>query len=621
MQTSNSAIFFLLVLFLLTNYNHISAQTERSEIEEKYKWDLSHIYSSDDDWRTDLEKSSKNVDFARFKDKLSNSPDSYFEYLTEMMGILEKFHKLNYYVLLKSYEDKRITKYDAMKGELMQRYGPLWAQLSELDQESSSLTADKIKEFCSLHTGLKKYEEWLLKNASLETPDTLTVAQKRINLEAERLVSHKKVFDHLITTELPYPTVELSNGEKAYIDDAGYTKYIYTANRSDREKVYKTFWTMYDGFKNTYTELLKAQVNFHIYKRNLYGFDSCLESELFGKGISAEKYEKILSEVNKNLETNHRYYKIKQRFLEVDTLRKWDNIGGGVNLTYSYEEAQELIYTALKLLGEEYLNILNTAFNNRWIDVYPNIGKRQGGTCGFVPIVHPYVLINFDGSYGLVRGLAHELGHAISNYFSDQHFSLPVHWSHSMLNEVESNVNEALLNHYMLSIIKDPDQRLIMLLQILEYYQQIFTSAKIAEFELAYHKHAENGKPFTSDVIKKLYLDIEKKYSGKYFRIEGDFDGIQWAWFHHLFKYDFYNYKYIIGLIAPVVISQDIINGSAGAVDKYLSYLGAGQSKNVDNLLLELGIDLNSSVPFDKTISAMNKLMDEVELILDKKGL
>jgi oligoendopeptidase F len=311
--------------------------------------------------------------------------------------------------------------------------------------------------------------------------------------------------------------------------------------------------------------------------------------------------------------------------LGVDTLKYSDLYAPavkGIDLKYSYEQAQKLIIDSLKPLGRDYQKIVKKAFEDRWIDVYPTPGKKMGAySNGSAYDVHPYILMNFNGQYDDVSTLAHELGHTMHSYYSNTNQPYATADYPTFVAEVASTFNEALLISKMLQEVKDDDTRLSLLMNYLEGIRlTVFRQTQFAEFELKIHEMAERGEPLTGDVLTKLYGDILNKYYGRDRGIcqIDDLYNIEWAYIPH-FYYNFYVYQYSTSFTASTALSEKVLSDEKGEVEKYINFISSGGSDYPIALLKKAGVDMTTREPFDKTMTVMNRTMDEIEAILAKK--
>jgi len=353
-------------------------------------------------------------------------------------------------------------------------------------------------------------------------------------------------------------------------------------------------------------------------------YPSCLQSALDANNIPVQVYHSLVGNVNANLSTFHRYLKLRKRMLAVDELHYYDlyaPLVSGVDLKYSIEEAQKNILASLAPLGREYIAVTQRAFSERWVDVYPSQGKRSGAySDGSVYDVHPYMLLNYNGKYDDMSTLAHELGHTMHSYLSNKNQPYPNASYPIFVAEVASTFNEALLIDHMLKTIKDEHVRLSLLGSYLEGIKgTVFRQTQFAEFELRLHEKAEKGEALTGDALNALYDELTKKYYGhdKGICRVGDEIKSEWSFIPH-FYYNFYVYQYATAFTASAALSEQVLGGDQAATRRYIEFLSSGSSDYPINLLKKAGVDMTSSQPFELTMKKMNRVMDEMEKILDK---
>jgi oligoendopeptidase F len=310
----------------------------------------------------------------------------------------------------------------------------------------------------------------------------------------------------------------------------------------------------------------------------------------------------------------------------VDTLKYLDlyaPVVKDVDLKYSFDDATKIVLEALKPLGDEYITTVKKAINERWIDVYPTIGKRSGGySNGASYDGHPYILLNYNNLYNDLSTLAHELGHTMHSYFSNKTQPFPLSRYETFVAEVASTFNEVLLFNYIVSTVKDDDVKLSLLMNWLDNFKgTLFRQTQFAEFELKIHEDAEQGKPLTGDTFCKIYKDITDKYYGNDQGIckVDDYISMEWAFIPHFYR-NFYVYQYSTSFTASISLAEKVMSDNQDALKNYMKFLSSGGSDFPIEILKKAGVDMTTSDPFEKTTIAMNKVMDEIEKILDKKN-
>ncbi|MHC4792343.1 MAG: oligoendopeptidase F, partial [Planctomycetota bacterium] len=551
---------------------------------------------------------------------------------SELLACLEfnsrlskEFERLHSYASQKSDEDTRNSKYLAMRQEMEQLGTDYNSKASFIEPEIVKMDKNKIDKFITEEPGLKVFKMYLY-DIQRTRAHRLSEKEEKILAEASLLANGPSTIYMIFSNaELPYPEVKLSDGVIAKLNKAGFARYRAVPNRSDRETVFQAFWQVFNNFRRTFGTQLYANVKRDMFYARTRGYGSSLHSALDKDNIPPEVYLTLIENVNNNLDSFHRYLNFKKRMLGVDTLKYSDvyaPVVKGLDLKYAFEEARELVLDAVEPLGQDYSRIAKEAFESRWIDVYPTPGKRAGAySNGSAYDVHPYILLNFNGQFDDVSTLAHELGHTMHSYYSNKNQPYPTADYSIFVAEVASTFNEALLINKMLKEIKDDDTRLSLLMNYLDGIKgTVFRQTQFAEFELSIHEKAERGEPLTGDVLSKLYGDILKKYYGhdKGVCYIDDIYTVEWAYVPH-FYYNFYVYQYATSFTASTALSEKVLNKEKGAVEKYIEFISSGGSDYPINLLKKAGVDMTDAQPFNKTMVAMNRTMDEIERILARK--
>ncbi len=627
MYTSNFKLNFILliVLTLFVSFNGYSQKT-RAEISDKYKWNLTDLFQNDDAWRSALNDITGRLDeVEKFKGTLTQSATNLLKAMEYNTSISKEATKLFIYAGMNSDLDTRDMKYTGMKQELQQLFSKFGAKSAYIDPEILTANWETIDGFIKQEPKLEVYR-MELSDLFRTKAHTLSEPEERIMaLSGTISGTSGSIFNTFSNAEMPNPTVTLSNGEKVELTSSEYNKIRASANRKDREIVFKTYWDNYARFKASYGEMLNGKVNADLFRFRSRNYSSSLEASLYPKNIPVEVYQSLITNVNKSLPAFHRYLQIKKRMMGVDTLKYLDlyaPVVKDVDLKYNYEEATNLVLEALKPLGDEYVSTVKKAINERWIDTYPTPGKQNGAySNGAFYDGHPFILLNYNGLYNDVSTLAHELGHTMQSYFSNKTQPYPLSRYETFVAEVASTFNEVLLFNYMIGTVKDDDVKLSMLMNWLDSFKgTLFRQTQFAEFELKIHEVAEQGKPLTGDTFSKIYKDITDKYYGNDQGIckVDDYISMEWAYIPHFYR-SFYVYQYSTSFTASISLAEKVMSGDQNALKNYMKFLSSGGSDYPIELLKKAGVDMTTSDPFEKTTASMNKVMDEIEKILDKK--
>jgi oligoendopeptidase F len=621
-----SLIAALVVLSPFCRTPVLSQTLQRSQVAPRDTWKLEDLYASDQAWRQAVKKLVAQFDdVSKFRGELTKSPSELLACLEFNNNLSREFGRLHSYASMKYDEDTRNSKYLAMKQELEQLITDYSSKSSFVEPEIAEMEKDKIDKFVAKEPALKVYKMYL-HDIQRRKAHKLSEKEEKILAEAGLLAdSPASIYLVFSNAELPFPEIQLSDGTKARLSQAGYARHRASPNRGDREAVFQAFWGTYKDFKQTFGVQLYGNVKKHMFYARARHYESSLASVLDADNIPTEVYHTLIDNVNRNLDSFHRYLRLKKRMLGVDTLKYSDLYAPavkGIDLKYSYEEAKKLIIDSLKPMGPDYQKVVEKAFEDRWIDVYPTPGKKMGAySNGSAYDVHPYILLNFNGQYDDVSTLAHELGHTMHSYYSNKNQPYATADYATFVAEVASTFNEALLINKMLQEVKDDDTRVSLLMNYLEGIRvTVFRQTQFAEFELKMHEKAERGEPLTGDVLTALYGDILTKYYGhdKGVCLIDDLYKIEWAYIPH-FYYDFYVYQYATSFTASTALSEKTLSGEKVEVEKYIEFISSGGSDYPIALLKKAGVDMTTREPFDKTMTVMNRTMDEIEAILQKQ--
>ncbi len=605
----------------------LSQTRERSQIPAEDKWKLEDLYASDQEWNEAKQKLTAQFDeVTKYKGKLAGSASQLLACLEFNSRVSKEFGRLFGYASMKSDEDMRNSQRLGMKQQMEQLSTDYRSKAAFITPEIAAMDKQQVDTFIEQEPGLKVFKMALYDVLRMK-PHTLSEKEEKILAEASLLADGpSSIYGVFSNAEMPYPEIKLSDGTATTLTKAEYSRYRAAANRSDREAVFGAFWGAFDKFKGTFGTQLYANVKKNMFYARTRGYESSLHRALDKDNIPTQVYLALIENVTNNLDSFHRYLKLRKRMLGVETLEYSDvyaPVVKGVDLKYTFDEARKLVLDAVGPLGADYRRVVAKAFEERWLDVYPSPGKRSGAySSGSAYDVHPYILLNYNGQYEDVSTLAHELGHTMHSHYSNKNQPYPTSDYSIFVAEVASTFNEALLIHKMLQEIKDDDTRLSLLMNYLEGIRTtVFRQTQFAEFELRMHEKAERGEPLTGDALTTLYGDILKKYYGHEKGVchIDELYAVEWAYIPH-FYYDFYVYQYSTSFTASTALAEKVLSEEKGAVEKYIEFLSAGGSDYPIDLLKSAGVDMTGPEPFNKTMAAMNRTMDEIEAILARKA-
>lgn len=626
MYSQRTAAIFILFLLPCASMTMPVQERDRSKIPDQYQWDLSAIYPSASAWQEAKQKFIGELPaIGKYEGTLATSADRLAGCLDLLDHLNKQFTRLFTYANLNLDQDMRVPASLTLKQELDQLGAAFAEKTAFIDPEILAIDPARLQSFLAGEKKLEIYRHYV--------HDLLRRHEHAGNMDEEKIIAAAELIadapanirDALFNMDFPYPEATLSDGRKVKLDPSTFSSQRRSTNREDRKKAYSTYMGKLNKFSATFGALLNAQIAKDIFYMKAGKYGSCLESSLDEDNIPVQVFHSLVENVNRNLPTFHRYLKLRQRVLGVDQLHYYDlsaPLAVTADRQFTFAEAREFILAACKPLGNDYVSVLRKAFADRWIDAYPTAGKRPGGYAnGWAYDVHPYILFNFDGGYDDMSGLAHELGHALQSYLSNRNQPFAMAQCPRFVTEVASTLNEAFLVDSMLKQTRDDDVHLSMLGNYLDGFAiKIFRATQISEFELRAHEMAEKGEQLTGDALNRLYLEIARKYYGHDRNVCVVDDAIQsdWTTIPQLY-YDFYAYQYATAYSASTALSELLLNGNKAVQKKYLDFLSSGGSDYSIPLLKKAGVDMTASEPFDLCIAKMNRALDEMEKILDKK--
>jgi len=611
-------------LFIITSF----AQTkDRKDIPENLKWNISDLYTSLDSWKAAKEEVSSNIDkIESFKGKLDKDAATMLEAMNVYFNTLKEFIRLSTYSGLLADQDVSIASNQALRQEASTLGTKFSESAAWIRPEILKIDPKKVEGFFTKEPKLAPYKMYIVDIQRMRA-HTLSADQEKI-LASFGLVAgtSSTVYNIFNSAEMPYAKVVLSTGDTVILSSSAYTKYRSTKVRSDRAKIFEAFFDKYGEFENTIGANYAGKVKTdYVYAKDR-SYESSLAASVDGPNIPVSVYTNLLDQIHKSIPTLQRFLQLKKKMLGVDTLHYYDlytPLVDKVEMDFTLDQGEDVIKKALEPMGDEYVATLNKAFNNRWIDFMPNVGKQSGAySSGSAYDVHPYILMNWNDDYESVSTLAHELGHTMHSYFSTKNQPFATSDYPIFVAEIASTFNETLLNNYMVQHSKDDAEKLYLLGSYLDLLRlTIFRQTLFAEFELKVHQMAENDEPITGEKLSKIYYDLLKEYYGhdKGICIVDPYAAYEWEYIPHFVNYDYYVYQYSTSLIYATALAEKVISEGKPAVDKYYNILKGGSSEYPIDLIKKAGIDPLSAEPFELTMKKMNRVMDQMEELLSKK--
>ncbi|GAB4293101.1 MAG: oligoendopeptidase F [Ignavibacteriaceae bacterium] len=593
----------------------------REKIDPKYKWDLTHVYSSDQEWEKEFKSVENKIpNYKKFEGRLHESPEILLACLNFDDELGKSLEKLHLYAMLSKDSDMRNPVYQAMDDRVRSLYSKVSAASSFIKPELVKMEDNQLRNMIRSNDQLRVYNHFI--DDLIRTKShTLSPGEEQIlALSSEVTQLPYTTYSIFTNADFIFPVVKDDRQNDTEITHARFYAAMYSPDREYRQRAFKAYFKPYGDYLNTLTSLFNGNLKTNIFYAKARKYKSAREASLDKNNIPVSVYDNLVESANKNVSPLHRWASVKKRLLKLDQLHPYDVyvtiFDPGSEKKYKYEEAQQLVLNSLKPLGEDYLSSVRMAFNNRWIDVYETKAKRSGAySSGTTFGVHPYVLLNWTDLLNDVFTLAHEMGHNMHSYYTGISQPFPYANYSIFLAEVASTFNESLLLDYMIDNAASRNEKLFLLEKYLNnitatFYRQIM----FAEFEMIVYDKTEKGESLTQDYLKEIYTEIYKKYWGTEMVVD-DEERITWARIPH-FYYNFYVFQYATGFAASEFLTNKVKTEGKPAVESYLGFLKAGSSDYPLNILKKAGVDMNSPEPVLATTRKMNELLDEIESIL-----
>ena len=586
----------------------------REEVDNKFKWDLSTIYKSNDELKHDYDDIILKINsFKKKEEKFLDSSDNLYRTLKEYYDINMILDKMWTFTSHRYDEDLANNENQAWKEKVYTLFEKFSVNNSFMIPKLLDFGFEKVKKYLAENEKLKKEYDFILEDIFRMEKHTLSLKEEKLMSSLSKAFSNTgKISSILDNSDLEFGTIKDENGKEVTLTGTNYSVYVSSKNRNVRKQAFKQLFKTYKQFNNTFSLLLSSYVSKNRAISTVRNFNSSLEASLFNDNVSIDVYN--------NLDNLYSYYKVKQKELGLDKFHLYDvyvDISKEDSKKYSFDEAKELVMDALKVLGDDYITNLKKAFDEKWIDIYPNKGKRSGAYSGGSYLTNPFLLLNFNGLYHDVSTLAHELGHSMHTYYSKENNPYQYSDYQIFVAEVASQVNELLLNNYMLEKVETKEEKINILNQILELFKgSIYRQTMFAEFEKEIASMEQDEIILTADIFNNTYYNLVKKYFGKDVVVDEEIM-YEWQYIPH-FYYNFYVYKYSTGLAAACHIVKGILNGKKNEKEKYLDFLKTGGSDYPLNELLVAGVDLTKPEVIQSAMDMFKDYLDKLEKLLNE---
>ncbi|MGE5564751.1 MAG: oligoendopeptidase F [Parcubacteria group bacterium] len=582
-------------------------------------WNLTELYPTPEAWAAERQAVLDALpSITKYKGRLGDSAATLREALQTISDLGRRAARLDTYASLKADEDTQV----AANQERRQLSIALSSQLDEatswVDPELLSVGQAKIESFVAADPGLGKFR-FGLENVLRRAPHTLNEDAERVLAQAGNpLGGVEQIRTQLVSSDIPWPEVTLSTGEKVRLDAQGYGKARQSPVRADRKLVMDTYFGTFQEYKSSLAQTLATKVNSDIFTAKARRYGSAVESALSSNNVPVAVYQTLIAETNAGLPVLHRYFEVRRKMLGLPDMHYYDIYPPATKIdrAFTLDEARTLTLAGVAPLGKEYVDTLAKATASPWADYYPRKGKASGAYMNPGAYdVHPFLLLNHTDDYNSVSTFAHEWGHAMHTVLANKAQPYETADYPIFLAEIASTMNEQLLSRYMQANAKTKAEKLFYLDQLMELFRgTFFRQAMFAEFELAMHDTVEKGGALSGEGLNEMYLALLKKYHGNAVIID-PVDAAEWAYIPH-FYYNFYVYQYATSIAASAYFSEQVLAGGAKARDNYLNVLRAGGSDYPTDTLAKAGLDMTSPAPYRALVSKFSRTIDEVEKLM-----
>ena len=610
-----------ITLLLNMSTNAQSKLPSRDEIADKYKWNLTDIFSSPEQWQKEYDAISADMmKIKDFKGKISKSAKDLYECVIFINKLDQRFSKLAIYTSLGKDLDLNDAKFKQMSDKI-QKLGSEYASVEAFFSPEMMKISDKqMEEFYKSEPKLKEYRQKF--DVLFRTrKHTLTEEQEKLLADLSPIFEiPTNTYSILKDAELPFPTIKDPDGHDVQVSHGRYRAGLYSQDRTYRKNIYMGVYEPFNQLKSTFAELFNGRVNIRITNAKIRNYSSAVEAALYPNNIPVSVYETLIKVVNENLKVQHRWASIKKKVLKVDELHPYDtyvSLFPAVTKTYTYDEAVEICKKALEPLGKEYLDAMNFGFENRWIDVYETKAKRSGAysnSSGSGP--HPFILLNWNNTIDDMFTLIHELGHNMHSFFTEKTQPFQYRDYATFVAEVASTANEALLFEYLLKNAQTKEEKLALYEKFLTNLQTtFFRQTEFAEFEKMVHERAEKGEVLSADQLTDEFVKSYQKYWGPEMVVDRE-EGYTWARVPHLMDYNFYVYQYATSFAASFALMNNVKSEGKPAIDRFLTFLSSGSSDYPIEILKKAGVDMTKEETLLAVIHKANQYLDELEKMI-----
>ena len=591
---------------------------ERSEVPEIDRWAVEDMYPTDEAWKEDLEKlKTMTAQIAGCAGKLAEIAQTLLAFAQKMEQAGVVLSNLANYAARRNDEDTRVAKYQEMYGMMMSAYVAFSSATAFETPEIMAIPDETMDRFYAEEPGLERYRRYLF-NIRRHAAHVLSPAEEKLlAMTGEMSSAPDDIYSKFADADLTFPDAVDKDGGKHPLSQGTYISYMESPDRELRKSAFRNTYNTWAAHKNTVAAILNSQVKALQFNADARKYASPLEASLDNTNVPVSVYHNLIEAVHQNMDKMYRYVRLRKKLLGVDELHFYDlytPLVPGADVKIPFAEAKQTVYNALAPMGENYRKILKEGFDNRWIDVYQNVGKRSGAYSAGA-FVHPYVLLNYTGTLDSQFTLAHEMGHALHSWHSNK-YQNPIDADYVIfVAEVASTCNEALLMEYLLSKTTDKKERAYLINHFLEQFRTtLYRQTMFAEFELIIGRLNQQGVALTAERMCEEYKKLNHLYFGDDIVLDDEI-AYEWERIPH-FYYNYYVFQYATGYSAAIALSRRILREGEKAVKDYIGFLSGGCSKDPIDLLKGAGVDMSTPDPVNQALALFGELIGEMEELM-----
>lgn len=588
----------------------------RDQVREEDTWNLKDLFKSEADWEADIKFcQDKIAELVKFEGKVCDSAATLLKVLDLYSTIDEKLEHVVFYSARLFDQDQGNSKHQSMYQRMISMAAQFESKVAFITPEIIACDSAKLEGFYKEESGLDLYKKFIDEIVRLKEHTLSAELEKVVAMTTEMSNTPNDAYCAFTNVDIKFPFIKDENGEEVELTSGRFVHlFLESADRRVREDAFKAYYQVLKDHINTIAATYSGEVKQRLFHSRVRNYKSNLEAAVDANNVSPQVYENLVKTVNANLDKLHAYVSLRKKCLGVDELHMYDIYSpmiADVAKKVTYEEAQKTICEALSVLGDDYVALLKEGFENRWIDVYENKGKRGGAYSATAYGCHPYMLLNYAGSFDDMFTTAHEMGHSMHSYYTNKTQPYIYADYKIFVAEVASTCNEILLLEYLLKNCTDKKERAYLLNHYLDSFKAtVFRQTQFAEFEKITNEMVEKGESLNAENLSSLYKDINQRYYGPDM-ISDDEIAYEWARIPH-FYYNFYVYQYATSFCAAVAIAEMILTEGAPAVERYKKFLSSGCSDAPVELLKIAGVDLTTPAPIEAALAKMGKIVDEL---------